>query len=224
MLLEEKVDDKFNLSERESKFLAKKLIIESIYNLAKLEGCSITFLETQLIYNGINDSNVTMDDVRVVRNLKAAWEFYLNREFGTELNLEFLLAVNKRVSNNESLDWGVLRYGNIGISGTNRKPKVPEEQEVREQLEEMKLITNKTLRALKLFLWMCKSQLFWDGNKRSASICCNKVLLDNGCGLLVIQEKDLKEFNTLLSNSYETNQDKEIINFLYEKCIIGIEY
>ncbi len=88
----------------------------------------------------------------------------------------------------------------------------------------MKLITNKTLRALKLFLWMCKSQLFWDGNKRSASICCNKVLLDNGCGLLVIQEKDLKEFNTLLSNSYETNQDKEIINFLYEKCIIGIEY
>ncbi len=132
MLLEEKVDDKFNLSERESKFLAKKLIIESIYNLAKLEGCSITFLETQLIYNGINDSNVTMDDVRVVRNLKAAWEFYLNREFGTELNLEFLLAVNKRVSNNESLDWGVLRYGNIGISGTNRKLKVPEEQEVRE--------------------------------------------------------------------------------------------
>ena len=218
------MDDKFNLSERESKFLAKKLIIESIYNLAKLEGCSITFLETQLIYNGINDSNVTMDDVRVVRNLKAAWEFYLNREFGTELNLEFLLAVNKRVSHNESLDWGVLRYGNIGISGTNRKPKVPEEQEVREQLEEMKLITNKTLRALKLFLWMCKSQLFWDGNKRSASICCNKVLLDNGCGLLVIQEKDLKEFNTLLSNSYETNQDKEIINFLYEKCIIGIEY
>lgn len=224
MLLEEKVDDKFNLSERESKFLAKKLIIESIYNLAKLEGCSITFLETQLIYNGINDSNVTMDDVRVVRNLKAAWEFYLNREFGTELNLEFLLAINKRVSNNESLDWGVLRYGNIGISGTNHKPKAPEEQEVREQLEEMKLITNKTLRALKLFLWMCKSQLFWDGNKRSASICCNKVLLDNGCGLLVIQEKDLKEFNTLLSNSYETNQDKEIINFLYEKCIIGIEY
>ena len=218
------MDDKFNLSERESKFLSKKLIIESIYNLAKLEGCSITFLETQLIYNGINDSNVTMDDVRVVRNLKAAWEFYLNREFGTELNLEFLLAVNKRVSNNESLDWGVLRYGNIGISGTNRKPKVPEEQEVREQLEEMKLITNKTLRALKLFLWMCKSQLFWDGNKRSASICCNKVLLDNGCGLLVIQEKDLKEFNTLLSNSYETNRDKEIINFLYEKCIIGIEY
>lgn len=218
------MDDKFNLSERESKFLSKKLIIESIYNLAKLEGCSITFFETELIYNGINDQNVTIDDVRVVRNLKAAWEFYLNREFGTELNLEFLLAVNKRVSNNESLDWGVLRYGNIGISGTNRKPKVPEEQEVREQLEEMKLITNKTLRALKLFLWMCKSQLFWDGNKRSASICCNKVLLDNGCGLLVIQEKDLKEFNTLLSNSYETNQDKEIINFLYEKCIIGIEY
>lgn len=216
--------DKFNLSEKESKFLAKKLVVEYIYSLAKLEGCNITFPETQLIYDGINDQNVTIDDIRVVRNLKAAWEFYLNREFEKELNLEFLLAINKRVSNNESLDWGVLRYGNIGISGTNHKPKVPEEQEVREQLEEMKLITNKTLRALKLFLWMCKSQLFWDGNKRSASICCNKVLLDNGCGLLVIQEKDLKEFNTLLSNSYETNQDKEIINFLYEKCIIGIEY
>ena len=146
------MDDKFNLSERESKFLAKKLIIESIYNLAKLEGCNITFPETQLIYNGINDSNVTIDDVIVVRNLKAAWEFYLNREFGTELTLEFLLAINKRVSNNESLDWGVLRCGSIGISGTNHKPKVPEEQKVREQLEEIKIISNKTLKALKLFL------------------------------------------------------------------------
>lgn len=216
--------DKFNLEKKESKFLAKKLIVESIYNLAKLEGCNITFSEAQLVYNGINDPNVTIDDIRVVRNLKAAWEFYLNREFGAELNLEFLLAVNKRVSYNESLDWGVLRYGNIGISGTNHKPKIPVEQEVREQLENIKLITNKTLRALKLFLWMCRSQLFWDGNKRSASICCNKVLLDNGCGLLVIQEIDLKEFNTLLSNSYEKNQDEEIIHFLYKKCIFGIKY
>ena len=218
------MDDKFNLSERESKFLAKKLIVESIYNLAKLEGCNITFPETQLIYDGINDSNVTIDDAIVVRNLKAAWEFYLNREFGTELTLEFLLAINKRVSNNESLDWGVLRCGSIGISGTNHKPKVPEEQKVREQLEEIKIISNKTLKALKLFLWMCKSQLFWDGNKRSASLCCNKILLDNGCGLLIIQEKDLKEFNTLLLNFYEIKKDEEIINFLYKKCIFGIEY
>ena len=218
------MDDKFNLSERESKFLAKKLIVESIYNLAKLEGCNITFPETQLIYDGINDSNVTIDDAIVVRNLKAAWEFYLNREFGTELTLEFLLAINKRVSNNESLDWGVLRCGSIGISGTNHEPKVPEEQKVREQLEEIKIISNKTLKALKLFLWMCKSQLFWDGNKRSASLCCNKILLDNGCGLLIIQEKDLKEFNKLLSNFYEIKKDEEIINFLYKKCIFGIEY
>ena len=218
------MDDKFNLSERESKFLAKKLIVESIYNLAKLEGCNITFPETQLIYDGINDSNVTIDDAIVVRNLKAAWEFYLNREFGTELTLEFLLAINKRVSNNESLDWGVLRCGSIGISGPNHEPKVPEEQKVREQLEEIKIISNKTLKALKLFLWMCKSQLFWDGNKRSASLCCNKILLDNGCGLLIIQEKDLKEFNTLLLNFYEIKKDEEIINFLYKKCIFGIEY
>ena len=218
------MENKFKLNEKESKFLAKKSIVENIYNLAKLEGCNITFPETQLIYDGINDQNVTIDDVRVVRNLKAAWEFYLNREFGTELNLEFLLAINKRVSHNESLDWGVLRYGDIGISGTNHKPKIPEEQEVREQLEEIKGITNETERALKLFLWMCRSQLFWDGNKRSASICCNKVLLDNGCGILIIAETNLKEFNILLSDFYETKKDEKIMNFIYSKCIIGIEY
>ena len=216
--------DKFNLSEKESKFLANKLVVEYIYSLAKLEGCNITFPETQLIYDGINDQNVTIDDIRVVRNLKAAWEFYLNREFEKELNLEFLLAINKRVSNNESLDWGVLRYGNIGIRGTNHKPKIPEELEVEAQLEEIKCIANETERALKLFLWMCRSQLFWDGNKRSASICCNKVLLDNGCGMLIITEQHLKEFNVLLSEFYEINEDEKIISFLYEKGIIGIEY
>lgn len=203
-----------------SKQLASKLKMEYIYSLAKLERCNVTLEETTKMCKGINDSRVSLDDLRVVDNLKVAWEFYSNREFGTELTLDFLLAINKRVSHNESLDWGVLRYGNIGISGTSHKPKIPVEQEVREQLEEIKFIYDPTQRALKLFLWMCRSQLFWDGNKRSASICCNKVLLDNGCGLMLIKEESLLEFNEILSDFYRTGIDENILNFLYEKCFV----
>ena len=202
-----------------SKKVDSELKIEYIHSLAKLERCSVTLEETAKIYNGIDDSSININDLRVVYNLKAAWEFYLNREFGTELTFEFLLAVNKRVSHNESLDWGVLRYGNVGISGTNHKPKIPIEQEVREQLEEIKFIYNPAQRALKLFLWMCRSQLFWDGNKRSASICCNKVLLDNGSSFLIIKEEYLGEFNVLLSEFYETNNDESLLAFFYDNCL-----
>ena len=77
--------------------------------------------------------------------------------------------------------------------------------------------------AIKYMLYGMRSQLFWDGNKRTSMIVANKILIQNGKGILTILDKDLKQFSELLTEFYNTNDSKKIETFLYENCIFGIE-
>lgn len=71
-------------------------------------------------------------------------------------------------------------------------------------------------------LYGMRSQLFWDGNKRTSSICANKIMIENGCGIIKIPDQHLKNFTVLLSKFYSTNNSQEIKQFIYENCIDGI--
>lgn len=73
-------------------------------------------------------------------------------------------------------------------------------------------------------LYGMRSQLFWDGNKRTSTICANKIMIENGAGIIKVSDSDLIRFNTLLSEFYETNNKKEIKQFIYDNCIDGIKF
>ena len=216
------IKDKYNLTIEENIFLAKKILVNSIYNSAKLEGINITFPETQTILNGVNVPNVRLDDITCILNLRDAWKEVLNN-INEELNLEYICKINSFISRNESLEWGVLRTGQVGISGTNYIPEIPNENDVKEKLNKILSIENITLRAIKYMLYGMRSQLFWDGNKRTSMIIANKIMIENGKGIITIKEENLLEFNTLLTNYYNTNNEEEIINFIYNNSIFGID-
>ena len=72
-------------------------------------------------------------------------------------------------------------------------------------------------------LYGMRAQLFWDGNKRSSIIIANKIMISRGKGIITIKDSNLQEFNTLLTEFYNTNDSKKIEEFLYKKCIYGIE-
>lgn len=42
-----------------------------------------------------------------------------------------------------------------------------------------------------------RSQIFWDGNKRTSMLVANKILIQNGCGIISIKEENIFEFNRL---------------------------
>lgn len=216
------IKDKYNLTIKENIFLAKKILVNSIYNSAKLEGINITFPETQTILNGVNVPNVRLDDITCILNLRDAWKEVLNN-IDEDINLQYICKINSFISRNESLEWGVLRTGQVGISGTNYIPTIPNENNVKEELNKILSIDNITLRAIKYMLYGMRSQLFWDGNKRTSMIIANKIMIQNGKGIITIKEENLLEFNQLLTNYYNTNKDEEIINFIYQKCIFGID-
>lgn len=213
--------DKYKLSKEENIFLAKKMLVSSIYSSAKIEGLNVTFPETQTILDGINVSKVKLDDITCILNLRDAWNYVINN-IDEEVNLDFICMVNSFVSRNESLEWGKLRSGKVGISGTSYVPSIPLKEEVEKNIKEIMSIENITLRAIKYMLYGMRSQLFWDGNKRTSTIIANKIMINNGKGIILVQEEYILEFNKLLTEYYNTSNDEKIIEFIYNNCIVGI--
>jgi prophage maintenance system killer protein len=217
------MNDKYNLTKRENIFLAKKSLIENIYYTAKIEGINVTFPQTKTILEGVSVSNLDVDDVQKILNLRNAWRYTLNN-IEKPFDLDYAKKINEFVAYNESIEWGFLRKGSVGISGVEYKPTIPVESEVITEMNQILEIPCVTERALTYMLWAMRRQLFWDGNKRTSIISANKLLIENGKGIVSIEEKNLGEFNERLSKFYETNDYSHIINFLYDKCIFGIDY
>lgn len=214
--------DKFNLTLEENIFLAKKQLVSSIYMGAKIEGLNVSFPEIQTILDGVNVPNVNASDINTILNLKGAWKYVLDN-IKEEVTLDFILKVNSYVSRNESLSWGELRTGNVGISGTDYIPKIPKENVVKEDIKKILEIPDITLRSIKYMLYGMRNQLFWDGNKRTSMIIANKIMIMNGKGIILVKDDDLLEFNKLLTEYYTTGVDIKIIEFLYNKCVYGLE-
>jgi prophage maintenance system killer protein len=70
-----------------------------------------------------------------------------------------------------------------------------------------------------LLLYIVKSQIFIDGNKRTSVIFANHYLISNGVGMIVIPVDKVEEYKKLLVDYYETNNSKQIKSFL-KKCYI----
>jgi hypothetical protein len=141
------------------------------------------------------------------------------------MNLDYLITLNDKIASVIALITGDLRGGPVGISGCNiYKPPVPVRDEVETQLANVMLKDNPTERALDLFAWVAKSQLFWDGNKRTAQLAANKVLIENGAGIMAVAPDMREEFSLMLHNFYDFDQKDELKQFLYDKCMDGTDF
>lgn len=214
--------NKFNLQLNQNIFLAKKTIVQNIYNSAKLEGVNVTFSETQTILDGVNVPNVTLDDLEVILNLRDGWKFLI-KTINNPIDVEYICKVNSYISRNESLDPGVLRYGHVGISGTDYKPPIPDKETIESKLKEINSLSTATERALEYFVWAIKSQLFWDGNKRTSTLIANKILIEGGAGVLTVPEEKIQEFNTNLNSYYNNGCKESLKEYLYNNFISGMD-
>ena len=135
------------------------------------------------------------------------------------------LKLNEYIARNEALEWGKLRTGTVGISGTDYEPPVPEKKKVVNELNDILNDTNTsaTDKALKTFIWGTRGQFFWDGNKRTSLLLSNKILLSAGAGIMTITDKYMEQFNFLLLNYYNTGAAEKLKQFLYENAIQGMK-
>lgn len=216
-------EDKFHLSPEQSLFLAKKKRDENVYCGMKMENRAVTFPQTQTILNGVNVPSVQLDDIQAILNMRDAWKFLLST-VNEEVTFEYWCKLNEYIARNEALEWGKLRAGSVGISGTDYEPPIPNKEKTIEELENILSApdASATDKALEVFTWGARGQFFWDGNKRTSLMLANKILVSSGSGIMTITDKYMERFNTLLLNYYNTGASEELKQFLYENAIQGM--
>lgn len=214
--------DKYHMTPEQSMFLAKKKWDENVYCGMRMEARNITFPQTKTILQGVNVPSVQLDDIQAVLNMRDAWRFLLST-VTQPVTLSYLCELNGYIARNEALEWGKLRTGSVGISGTDYLPPVPSEEAVVAGLVGiLSGDTTATAKALEAFVWGTRGQFFWDGNKRTSMTLANKVLISHGVGFLTITDRHMEEFNSLLLGYYNTGDSERLTDFLYENCIQGI--
>lgn len=214
--------DKFHLSQKENVFLAKERLNSIIYNSVKLEGFNTNYFNVKKILNGSNVPSFKLDEINCILNLRDAWNFVLSN-IDEPITLELICKINAFVSRGESLEWGVLRTGKVGINGVYYIPDIPDETKIIADIKNIMKEENITKRSLVLMLYLMRTQAFWDGNKRTSMIVANKIMIENGCGVITIKEEYFKEFNSLLTEYYNTNKMESLLEFLYNNCIFRME-
>ena len=218
-----KFEDRFHLTPEQSLFLAKKKWDENVYCGMKMENRAVTFPQTQTILNGVNVPNVKLDDIQAILNMRDAWKFLLST-VNDEVTFEYWCKLNEYIARNEALEWGKLRTGSVGISGTDYEPPIPTKEKTIEELENILSApdASATDKALEAFVWGARGQFFWDGNKRTSLMLANKILVSSGSGIMTITDKYMEQFNTLLLNYYNAGKSEELKQFLYENAIQGM--
>ena len=191
-----------------------------IYDQAVLEGVSTTFKDIELIIENGKVNNISAEDVLKIINLKHAWEFVLDKDVILSKSSYYLSQyIAKLVNEGFYSDGGRIRGVPVSIGGSSYVPKIPIENIVRDEINN---IINSSLddidKSIEIALYVMKTQIFIDGNKRTGIIFANHYLISKGKGLLVIPYDLVTEFKKLLVLYYEGKEDKLIKNFLKEKC------
>lgn len=191
-----------------------------IFDQAVLEGVATSFPQTEEIIENGKVSGVTISDIQKILNLKHAWEFILDNDvISFKSDFQILSHIGKLINDGFFVDGGRIRSIPVTIGGCTYIPPIPIETIV---IEEINKILNSDFsnidKAIELCLYIMKTQVFKDGNKRSAIIFANHFLISRGEGILVVPEVHVSEFKQLLVRYYEGKIEEEIVDFLKSKC------
>ena len=218
--------NKFNLTREQNVFVAKRNIVDYIWKSANLEGIGVTYPETQVIYDGGVVNGLTVDKIITINNLKYSWQFILKNE-GIDYDFKALCHLHKLTCDKLVLDrnLGRLRTTPVSIDGTSWKPQFPVESQIKEELEQLlnQPEKSKTEIAIEVMLWIMRRQMFKGGNKRVGMLFANKIMIDNGCGIITIAQENQQTFFKKLINYYESGDNTDLKQWIYETSIDGID-
>ena len=215
---------KFSLTRDENIFVAKRNLIDYIWKSATLDGLGVTYPDTKAIFNGMYAPNVKVSDIIAVNNLKHAWQFLLDN-LDVPADYPYICQLNRIVGgDNLIINAGFIRKVPVSIGGTSWKPDIPIESQIKEEVANVLSVEEPTDRAITLMLYLMRKQMFLDGNKKTAMLAGNQIMIANGCGVLSVPIEIQPEFTKMLVEYYETGEMDSLKDFVYENCIDGIDF
>lgn len=200
------------LSETALKKELERLTIELSWKSSKIEGNTYSLIDTEvLIKENQEAKGHKKEEAIMILNHKIALDYIFgNLKRFKKLDIRDMEDIHKLIVKDLGVAKGI-RKGLVRITGTAYKP-LDNQHQIREALEktvkELNKIENPFSRALLIILLISYIQPFEDGNKRTARMMANAVLLvDNACPLSFrsIDEADYKKAVVLF---YEQNNAK----------------
>lgn len=187
----------------------ERLGIDLSWKSSQIEGNTYSLLETErLLRESKTASGKTKEEAVMLLNHKDALRFILdNPDYLQELTVSHIEDVHQLLTKELSVDKGI-RHRRVGITGTNYHP-LDNEFQIREALHDTcDLINGKGNifeKALLTLVLLSYIQPFSDGNKRTARITSNAILIANGYCPLSFRSVDSIDYKKAMLIFYEQN-------------------
>jgi Fic family protein len=187
----------------------ERLAIDLIWKSSQIEGNTYSLLETErLLKEKETAQGKTRDEATMLLNHKDALDFVVNNpDYIEPLTIARIEDIHSILIKELGVERNI-RRSRVGISGTNYKP-LDNEYQIKEAIEEMcKLINHRKLvfeKALLLLILLSYIQPFNDGNKRTARIISNAILIKNQYCPISFRTVDSIEYKKAMLLFYEQN-------------------
>lgn len=198
-----------DMSQNEYNKEMERLGIDLSWKSSQIEGNTYSLLETErLLRESKTAAGRTQEEAVMLLNHKYALRFILdNPDYLMSLTVSHIEDIHQLLTTGLSVDPGI-RHRRVGIIGTNYRP-LDNEFQIREALRDMCDLINgkedvfeKALLALVLLSYI---QAFSDGNKRTARITSNAILIANGYCPISFRSVDSVDYKKAMLIFYEQN-------------------
>lgn len=202
-------DNIAKLSDSEYKKELERLAIDLSWKSSQIEGNTYSLLETErLLKEKETAAGKTKDEAIMLLDHKEALDFIIaNPTYVTPLTLSKIEDIHSILIKDLDVDRNI-RKRRVGISGTNYKP-LDNEFQIKEALEDMCTLVNKQenvfAKALLVLVLISYIQAFADGNKRTARIISNAILMNNNYCPISFRTIDSVEYKKAMLIFYEQN-------------------
>jgi Fic family protein len=197
------------LTELEYKKELERLAIDLSWKSSQIEGNTYTLLETErLIKERETASGKTKEEASMLLNHKEAIDFIIaNPDYFEPLTISKIEDIHSILTKELNIDRNI-RKRRVGISGTNYKP-LDNEFQILEALKTICDLINKKInvfeKALLILVLISYIQPFADGNKRTARIVSNAILMNNKYCPLSFRTVDSIDYKKAMLLFYEQN-------------------
>ena len=215
------------MTELEYRKEMERLGVDLSWKSSQIEGNTYSLLETErLLKDKQTASGKTKEEAIMLLNHKDALDFVLDApDFLKELSVHRIEDLHSILTKELEVDRNI-RHRRVGITGTNYRP-LDNEFQIREALEDTCTLVNgkdnvfeKAILTLVLLSYI---QAFVDGNKRTARITSNAILIANGYCPISFRTVDSIDYKKAMLMFYEQNNIAAFKKIFIEQFLFAVK-
>ncbi len=216
---------KLSVSEFNKEF--ERLAIDLSWKSSQIEGNTYSLLETErLLKDRETASGKTKEEAVMLLNHKSALDFILaNSDYINPLAVSRIEDIHSLLIEGLGIDRNI-RNRRVGISGTNYKP-LDNEFQIKEALQDLCLLINTREsifdKSFLVLILLSYIQPFSDGNKRTARIISNAILINNKYCPISFRTVDTIDYKKAMLLFYEQNNISAFKKIFIEQFKFAVE-